>query len=94
MDKDFLRILEEARDVASVPFVINSGFRCDRYNREIGSTSKNHTSGKAADIHVASDRSRRMMLEAFTRCHFPGIGIGKQFIHVDTNHEVDTCWVY
>lgn len=94
MDEDFLEKIDIARNYADAPFTINSGYRCVIHNDFVGSTSNNHTSGRAADIHVESDRDRFKMLKALISAGMTGIGIGKKYIHADTAHEVPTVWVY
>ena len=36
MDKRFLELLDNARDIAGVPFKITSGYRTKAHNREVG----------------------------------------------------------
>ena len=53
MDDEFMRMLQELRDVAGFPFRINSGFRCLKHNSAVSSHKTKagiHTFGKACDI--------------------------------------------
>jgi hypothetical protein len=36
MDKHFLRLLDNARQIAGIPFKINSGFRTPKHNEKVG----------------------------------------------------------
>jgi zinc D-Ala-D-Ala carboxypeptidase len=94
VDEDFLRRLNNARMIAGFPFVITSGYRCPKHNAEVGSTSTNHTSGKAADIQCLSDNERYRMLNALIIAGMMGIGVGKDFIHADTNRLTLAVWTY
>ncbi len=47
------KVLQPIRDHFNLPVVINSGFRCTKLNKAIGSSSKSqHTKGQAADIEI------------------------------------------
>ncbi|MFA5387205.1 MAG: D-Ala-D-Ala carboxypeptidase family metallohydrolase [Candidatus Paceibacterota bacterium] len=94
MDEDFLSMLDDARTIAGKPFVISSGYRCPRHNAAVGSTSQNHTSGRAADIIVAYGPTRIKVLNGLIMAGFKRIGIGRQFIHVDNMDKIESCWLY
>jgi zinc D-Ala-D-Ala carboxypeptidase len=90
----FLEKLDLARGIACVPFIINSGYRCEKHNAEEGSTSKNHTSGLAVDIRCSSGPDRLKIVFALLDVGFRRIGISKNFIHVDMMGGVSSIWVY
>ena len=47
------KVLQPVRDHYARPVVINSGYRCPKLNKAIGSSSKSqHTKGMAADIEI------------------------------------------
>ena len=94
MDALFLEQIDNARDYAGVPFKINSGYRCPKHNAEVGSTSKNHTSGKAADIACGYGPDRMKIVAALIRAGFRRIGIHKLFIHVDSMDDIASMWLY
>lgn len=94
MDALFLSQLDRARDYADIPFPINSGYRCQKHNQEVGSTSQNHTSGKAADIKCLYGPDRLKMVMGMIRAGFRRIGIRKDFIHVDSVNEIESIWLY
>lgn len=98
MDHEFMMMLDAARDEAGVPFSINSGYRCDTYDAELGGKG-NHNQGKAADIAVISSRNRFKILAALLDTGFDRIGLGKTFIHVDNLDEAadkptEVVWLY
>lgn len=94
LDALFLSQLEKAREIAGVPFVINSGYRCPAHNKAEGSTSKNHTSGRAADIKANNGPQRGQILKGLYLAGFRRIGIGPNFIHADTMDDVESAWLY
>lgn len=91
----FVDRLDRARGLAGIPFVINSGYRCDEHDKSIGGKG-NHPSGYAADIMAASSKQRFKILQALLAVGFNRIGIGETFIHVDCNPEKPSgvIWSY
>lgn len=96
IDPLFVAQLEKARGIAGVPFVITSGYRCPKHNAAVGSTSKNHTSGKAADIKATDGPTRGKILKGLYRAGFQRIGISFEngFIHADSMDDIESCWHY
>ncbi len=97
IDEDFLEQLDRARKYAGIPFRINSGYRCPVYNehKEYSSTSS-HILGIAADISCTNSELRFKMLDALRKAGFKRIGIGQDFIHVDTDttKAQKVIWMY
>ena len=55
------KVLQPVRDHYGLPVVINSGFRCKKLNKAIGSSSKSqHTRGEAADIEVPGVSNKQL----------------------------------
>jgi uncharacterized protein YcbK (DUF882 family) len=97
MDTDFLRMLDNARGIARVPFKINSGFRTEEHNEKVGGVKKSsHIKGKAVDIAVSSSRDRWNILQALQEAGFNRFGLAKTFIHVDNDEEKspNVIWTY
>jgi zinc D-Ala-D-Ala carboxypeptidase len=97
MDESFLRMLDSAREAAGTPFRINSGFRTPKHNKKVGgSENSSHLRGFAADIHVASNSTRYVILEALLNVGFNRIGIADTFIHVDADpiKTKNVIWTY
>ena len=58
LDKDFLDKLNKARERADIPFVINSGARCEEYNKKVGGVkNSDHLYGCAVDIAYTNNRA-------------------------------------
>jgi len=86
MDKSFLRMLDQARSIAGIPFTISSGFRSKEHNEKIGGVkNSSHLVGKAADIKVRNGEERYVILNALIKAGFKRIGVAKGFIHCDND---------
>lgn len=97
MDVDFLALLDEARDLANIPFVITSAYRSKEKNAKIGGVANSsHIKGLAVDIRVNSSRERFNILKALIYVGFNRIGIADNFIHVDDDKEKsdNVIWTY
>ena len=103
MDSDFLQKLEAAREIAGIPFKINSGYRTQEHHNAIYKrlgkepTNSAHLIGKAADIHCTDSRSRFTIISALLSAGFNRIGIASTFIHCDTAEKGKTpnvIWTY
>ena len=88
MDKTFLLRLDEAREIAGIPFVINSAYRTPEHNAKIGGKpNSSHLKGLAVDISVTNSRQRFIVLNALLEVGFTRIGIADTFIHIDLDNE-------
>lgn len=94
MNARFLEMIDEARRLAGIPFVVTSGFRCEAHNAAVGSTSTNHTKGLAADIACSGGPVRYDMVAALIKAGFRRIGLAKTFIHADINDGPGSIWLY
>lgn len=94
MDEIFLMKLETLRIKFGAPMPINSGFRCAKHNKEVGGEpSSQHLSGNASDVAIgAMDRYAFVRLALQTG--FKGIGIAKDFVHVDNRQGDAKLWTY
>ena len=97
MDPDFLSALDEARELAGIPFRINSAYRTPEHNAKIGGKpNSSHLKGLAVDISVTDSRSRFIVLKALIEVGFNRIGIADTFIHVDDSKDKSqqVIWTY
>ena len=97
MNSDFLTMLERARELAGVPFIVNSGYRTKKHNEFVGGSEKSsHIKGRAVDIKCTTSRERHIIIQALLSVGFNRIGIAKSFIHVDNDNEKypNCIWVY
>jgi len=93
----FLARLQDARHIAGIPFVITSGYRCPEHNSVVGGkTDSSHLKGIAADIraHIASERFA--IINGLIKAGFERFGIGRDFVHVDTDMSKPSrlIWIY
>ena len=97
MDKDFLKKLDRAREIAKIPFKINSGYRTDDHNKKVGGKiNSSHRFGYAADIAIRNSRERHDILAALQAAGFNRFGIASGFIHVDNDPQKppNVLWTY
>lgn len=97
MVKEFLLMVDFARNVAGVPFAITSGYRCQQHNAMVGGVaSSSHTRGYAADIACPSSHHRFAIINGLIEAGFTRIGIASNFIHVDNdpNKPEEVIWTY
>ena len=102
MDAEFLAMLDNAREIAGIPFKINSGWRTIEHNQTVGGKpGSSHIVGKAVDIAVRNSRERAIILSALGDAGFNRFGVGKTFIHVDNDgtdfdgvKDPNVLWLY
>ena len=96
IDMNHVITLQMARKAADVTFKIASGCRCEIHNKaEGGKDTSSHLIGKATDIECKTSMARAIILPVLIK-RFRRIGIGKNFIHVDSDMSKpkDVIWVY
>ena len=102
MDSNFLSMLDDAREMADIPFKVNSGYRTKEHNIEIyrilgkKPIDSAHLKGKAADISCSGSRERWIIVTALQDAGFNRIGIANNFIHVDSDEDKspNVIWTY
>lgn len=99
MSPIFLQKLDKAREIAKIPFKINSGYRTHKHNKKVGgvkNSSHMNIPCNASDIHIVNSRSRFIILQSLMSQGFTRFGIGKNFIHVDSDEEksAEVIWHY
>ena len=88
MDINFVRKLDEAREIAGIPFKVNSGYRTPFHNTMVGgvkSSSHMNIPCNAVDIRVEDSNDRFLIMSAAIKVGINRIGIGKNFLHLDTD---------
>jgi hypothetical protein len=97
MGEDFLEKLDKARGFSGAPYVINSGWRCGRHNKEVGGKSDSeHIYGQGADIVADTSTIRFHIVRGLVLAGFKRIGLGKNFIHAGNSLVLpgDVLWHY
>lgn len=95
IDIDFVRRLSLLRHVCGFPFIINSGYRTPSHPVEKNkATIGKHTLGIAVDIRVTLAIQRQRIVAEAIKLGFTGIGIHKNFVHVDMRNGPLVIWIY
>lgn len=83
------------------PLPLTSAYRCPAYNILISSTGENgpHTTGEAVDIACPNGARRMQIVAAALRHGFDRIGVGKNFVHLDSLKAIqgfpqNVMWTY
>ncbi len=87
LNKRLVEKLQQLRDIAKRPIVINSGFRCAEHNAAVGGADRSlHMQGQAVDFAIRqTGMNAQQLLDLCNQVGFTGIGVYQQqgFIHVD-----------
>lgn len=96
MSEEFLHRLDQAREIASCPFILNSAFRSIDYEIKKGrKATSSHTKGLAVDISCVTPPYRWAIVYSLIAAGFTRLGIHPNFIHVDMDPEKDPAiWTY
>ena len=96
MSANFCQKLDAARELAGIPFKINSGYRSKEWNLKVGGRpGSSHLKGCAADIHCTTSYERSKILRSLIEAGFTRCGVAKTFIHVDNDSSKnDAIWLY
>ena len=97
MKQDFMNRLDTVRDVAGIPLVINCAYRSREYDLAKGRSGNSaHTKGMAVDIRCTTSVNAFKIVQAARKVGFTRIGIGKTFIHLDSDTSLpqNVIWNY
>lgn len=84
IDIELVGYLQVIRNHFGKPVSINSGYRCQKHNKNVGGvTNSKHCVGKAADIVVKGVKPKEVAKFAET-IGICGIGLYDSFVHIDT----------
>ncbi len=94
VDAELIKVLEDVRTYFNRPVNINSGNRCESYNKSIGgSPNSQHLRGRAADITVEEtpvDVVHEYLFQKYLDKY--GIGCYTLFCHIDTKSGGKRRW--
>jgi len=92
---EFVEMLDNLREVCGFPFRIESGYRSPKHSIEAAKKYPGtHSQGIAADIAVSGGVQRRKIVEEALKMGFNGVGIAKNFVHVDMRRTTPVVWSY
>ena len=88
--------LDNLRLACGFVFIINSGFRHPTKHpieaaKQVPGT---HAQGIAADIRITTAAERHCIVKEAMQLGFTGVGVAKDFIHVDTRGTPPVMWLY
>jgi len=90
MKQDFMNMLDKARELAGIPFVVNSAYRTIAHEKEKKRSGKSaHTEGCAVDIKAIDGRSKFLIVDAALKVGFTRIGFYDTWIHLDGSKTLD-----
>lgn len=92
MDEQFLKQLDQLREYCGFPLVLSCAYRSKEHEFDKGrSGTSMHCKGRAVDIYCKDSFRRFDIVHNAMYCGLNGIGVYKNFIHVD-NRPVATLW--
>ena len=97
MKQDTMDMLDMARQIAGIPFVLTSAYRSRSWDLSKGRSGNGaHTKGKAVDIRCNTNSNRYKIINALLAAGFNRIGIGQNYIHADNDYSLtpNVIWHY
>jgi len=84
MQHEFMKKLQQVREVFNKPMRVTSGFRSVKHPIEARKTHSNgeHTQGTCADIYCDNGTDRYRLISIALDCGITRIGIAKNFLHL------------
>jgi len=92
----FLKI-NRVRGIVGHPLTVNSWCRCPTHNTLVGgSATSSHLNGWAVDLACPTEYIKYRILLAAGKVGFRGVGVGKNFIHLDNDpgKYPNRFWIY
>lgn len=97
LNPELVKLLDQAREIAGIPFKITSGYRDAKHNAEVGGvTDSAHTSGLAVDLLVKDTVSGGKILLALAQVGFKRFGFyadGHLHVDMDTTKTSPCYWI-
>ena len=106
VSKELLDMLQYARKLAAIPFVITSGCRCPAHNNTASTSQTSdhiadeNTACVGVDISCTDPRKRFKIVTALLQAGFDRIGWHNRFIHAGISRKLggrnddDVIWLY
>ena len=90
-----IHLLNKIRGQLGKPMHVNSGYRCRKHNKKVGSKKNSaHRRGTAADIRCTNSHDRYIIIKLAYEVGFKRIGKYDDFIHLDVDAElpIEVLW--
>jgi len=97
LKSELVVLLDKAREMAGIPFVLNSTVRNVEENSSVGGVPDSaHIYGMAVDIRVRNSVERFAIVNALLKAGFKRVGVGKTFVHcdIDQSKPQNVIWLY
>lgn len=96
LDLELCAMLDRARGLAAIPFVITSGLRTEAQNAGLPEAVHDsaHLTGHAVDLSCSDSSARYAMLKGLFLAGFTRIGIYATHLHADNSPTLPqkVCW--
>jgi hypothetical protein len=90
LNPKLMSMLDRARALADIPFIIVSGVRTPEHNKLVGGVVNSaHLTGDGADLQCSDSCNRFIMIRALIIVGFKRIEICKGHIHIDIDETKD-----
>ncbi len=95
IEPSVVQMLDKAREIAGVPFIINSGYRDKNHPESLKNPTSSHIKGLAVDI-ATTPQTQDIIYNALKKAGFIRLGVGDDFIHADLDYDKDKyiTWFY
>ncbi len=95
IDPSVVQMLDKAREIAGVPFKINSGYRDKNHPESLKNPTSSHIKGLAVDI-ATTPQTQDIIYNSLKKAGFIRLGVGDDFIHADMDYDKDKyiTWFY
>lgn len=96
LNATLVSMLDTARSLAEIPFIITSGFRTPEQNSQAGGVSDSaHLKGLAVDLRCKTDNDRYLIVKSLLKAGFKRIEIAPRHIHtdIDTVKSQEIIWL-
>jgi len=88
LDYEFIVLLDRARHISNVPYIITSSVRTPEHNEAVGGVKKSaHLRGFAVDLKCGDSKARYRIIKGLINVGFCRIGAYPHHVHVD--HDFD-----
>ena len=97
VDHDHFWKINTVRGIVGQPIRANSWCRCAIHNLSVGGKpTSSHPKGTASDLATPTEYMKFRILLAAGEVGFRGVGVGKNFIHLDSDLDkpANRFWLY